>query len=87
MDSPFLKVPAHSCQVFNSLKGQCHEMNKFSEDLKNQISTFCISTDVFTFFASLLFRKILLKVLLASMKRPPQQDWRQLKGNCEPQFI
>jgi hypothetical protein len=49
MDSPFLKVPAHSCQVFISLKGQCHEMNNFAEDLKNQISTYCISASVFKF--------------------------------------
>jgi hypothetical protein len=31
----------------SSLKGQCHEMNNSFEGLKNQISTFCISADVF----------------------------------------
>ncbi len=29
------------------LKGLCHEMNKFFEGLKNQISTFCIGADSF----------------------------------------
>ncbi len=46
------------------LKGQRHEINNFFEGLKNQISSFCISADVFKFFASILFRKIRFKVLL-----------------------
>ena len=34
------------------LKGRCNEMNNFFEGLKNQISTFCICTNGFYFFAS-----------------------------------
>jgi hypothetical protein len=40
-----------------TLKRQCHEMNNFSEGLKNQISTFCISADSFLIFAYILFSK------------------------------
>jgi hypothetical protein len=63
------------------LKGQCHEINNLFEGLR--------------FFASSLFRKILFKVLLASMKTltnfrdfiesririlpTPQQNWWQLR--------
>jgi hypothetical protein len=32
------------------LKGQCHEMNNFSDGLTNQISTFCIGADGFQIF-------------------------------------
>ncbi len=34
-------------QLFATFKGQGHEMNNFFEGLKNQISTFCIGTDVY----------------------------------------
>jgi hypothetical protein len=44
-------------------------MNYFLYGHKNQIRTFCIIADGFEIFvASVLFRKILFKVLLASMK-------------------
>jgi hypothetical protein len=43
-------------------------MNNFVEAFKNQISTFGISTNFLNSFASLLFRKILFKVLPDSMK-------------------
>jgi hypothetical protein len=48
-------------QKYENLKGQCHEMNNFFEDLKNQISTFCMALLVFKFFASSMYRKVLFK--------------------------
>ncbi len=58
---------AHYTCSSNSLKGQCHEMNNFFEDLKNQVS-FCICADACKFFCILIVKKTFFKFLLASMK-------------------
>ncbi len=79
---------------YSLLKGQCYQMNNVFEGLKNQISTFCISatfclsTDGFIFFWHLtgFYRKPHPNPPPHTLATP-QQDWQQLKGNCEPQFI
>jgi hypothetical protein len=45
-----------------ALKGKCHEINNLFKVLKNKISTYISTDDFFLFFASLLFRKILLNI-------------------------
>jgi hypothetical protein len=70
-------------------------MNNFSEVFKNQISIFCISADGFQIFLHLYcLEKCFLRSLLileffteAAEFPHPQQDKREPKRNCEPQFM
>jgi hypothetical protein len=50
------------------LKGLCHEMNKFFEGLKNQISTFWSCADGFYFFLQHCYGENRSIVWLASVK-------------------
>jgi hypothetical protein len=57
-------------------------MNNFFEDLKNQISTFCICADSFKFFSYLVVEKLKDKVLACFHENTPSSNPLERIGCC-----